>query len=198
MRGIIAVIAPLCLSACAAGTPNDPIFVLAQSIDASKTGCRAAVTGDFQRASGTQAICGDGVQRRQSAFDNQTVAARTRHDSQRVALASSERAPWLNGPDRTNVVPNVIPTLDIEVRCQDAADIANDRNVNRCVSDERSARDELARKWTAFPASYRSQCARYVSRSGGGTYTDLLTCLEMGLHAHELSERGRQGNQAAN
>jgi len=95
-------------------------------------------------------------------------------------------------------VPNVVPTLNVEASCQYAADIAIDRNVSRCLLDERRAREEIGHKWSELPASYRSQCSRYASRSGGGTYTDLLTCFEMDLHAGELSRRGRQEYQAAN
>jgi hypothetical protein len=94
--------------------------------------------------------------------------------------------------------PDAVPSLNVEASCHYADDAGIERNMNRCLLDERSARDELGRKWSEYPVSYRSQCARYVSRSGGGTYTDLLTCVEMNVHAHELSERGRQKDQAAN
>jgi hypothetical protein len=95
-------------------------------------------------------------------------------------------------------VSNAVPTLDVEASCHYAADVAIDRNVNRCLLDEGRAREELAHKWSEFPAAYRSQCSRYASRSGGGTYTDLLTCLEMDLHAGEVNRRDRQKDQAAN
>jgi hypothetical protein len=84
-----------------------------------------------------------------------------------------------------------VPRLNVEESCRYSGDIAVDTNVNRCLLDENSAHDQLVQAWSGFPAADRSQCTRYSTKSGGGTYTDLLTCLEMSLHANALHAKNR-------
>jgi hypothetical protein len=51
--------------------------------------------------------------------------------------------------------------------------------VDCCHSSERNARDALARQWGSFPTADRSGCYRLTTTGTPGTYTELLTCLEM-------------------
>jgi len=47
-----------------------------------------------------------------------------------------------------------------------------------CLADERGAQDELAKRWTQFPAAERVRCST-LSGIGYQSYVELLTCLEM-------------------
>jgi hypothetical protein len=83
------------------------------------------------------------------------------------------------------------------VSCRADDNLATAQAVNRCLLDESNAHDELVRRWTEFSAHDRAHCARYSSRSGGGTYTDLFTCLEMGKLAGELRTNHANGGALA-
>jgi hypothetical protein len=99
-----------------------------------------------------------------------------------------EEAPRPNrdGAHQTIIAAGV-PTLNSEASCHNPFD----KNVDRCLAEESSARDQLAHKWTEFPTADRLHCMRYSSAGGGGTYTDLLTCLELELDVRNLHEKNR-------
>jgi hypothetical protein len=84
-----------------------------------------------------------------------------------------------------------VPALDSETSCHLADNFAVDQDVNLCLLEERRARDQLAHRWGEFQSADRSHCTRYSSAGGGGTYTDLLTCLEMELYAKNLHAKNR-------
>jgi len=84
-----------------------------------------------------------------------------------------------------------IPTLNSEASCHLGDNLAVDQNVNHCLALESGARDQLARRWAEFPSADRSHCIRYSSAGGGGTYTDLLSCLEMEADARNLHAKRR-------
>jgi hypothetical protein len=107
------------------------------------------------------------------------------------SLVFNAPSPKLDGDQKAGVVLGGVPTLDIEAICRPSEILGVDRNVARCLSVESGARDQLARKWIEFPSADRSHCARYTTRGGGGTYTDLLTCLEMDLDASNLNAKNR-------
>jgi hypothetical protein len=167
----IAMIAALCLGACAAETSrNDPSLSLAQALGIGAPRCPAIIERVYREHSncaGAQA-----VPIRVSRTDN--------------------RAPALAPPNRVGEEePTGVPRLDVEASCRYAGAMGADTNVNRCLSDENSARDRLVDRWSDFPVADRSQCSRYSTRSGGGTYSDLLTCLEMSRYAGELHVKDR-------
>jgi hypothetical protein len=171
----IAMIAALCLGACAAGTPrNDPFLALAQSLGISSPSCPTIIAG--------------GIEAHQNCAETRAVQSPirvSRADNPALAIAPSNRES-IGGEEATTV-----PRLNFEASCRFASDIGADTNVNRCLSDESSARDQLVQRWSDFPVADRSQCSRYSTRSGGGTYSDLLTCLEMSRYAGELHAKNR-------
>jgi hypothetical protein len=75
--------------------------------------------------------------------------------------------------------PGGVPILDAEASCRVGETLGVGQTTGSCLSLENSARDQLVRKWAQFPNADRSHCLRVSTASGGGTYTDLLTCLEM-------------------
>jgi hypothetical protein len=172
-NALIAMTGALCLGAYAADTSrNDPMLAFARALGISATpSCRTMMTRDY----GAQSNCTD-------TQVMQPIPA-SRSDNPRSASAS----PNSDGEDAWTSVPR----LNVQESCRYSGDIAADTNVNRCLQDESSARDQLVQTWSGFPAAYRSQCTRYSTRGGGGTYTDLITCLEMSLHANELHAKNR-------
>ena len=164
----IAITAALCLGACAAETPrNDPFLALALALGISAPSCPTIIA----RNDGAQSNCAD----------TQAAPIRvSRVDNPAPALAPLHR------DNLGKEAANSVPRINVEASCRYAGDIGADTNVNRCLSDESSARDQLVHRWSDFPVADRSQCSRYSTRSGGGTYSDLLTCLEMSRYAGEL------------
>jgi hypothetical protein len=171
----ITIVVALCLGACAAETPrNLPFLALTQSLGISAASCPTIIAGDLVAPSN----CAE---------------TRAMHSPLRVSRADNP-APALAPPNRDNIggeEETSVPLLNVEASCRYAGDIGADTNVNRCLSDESSARDQLVRRWSDFPVADRSQCSRYSTRSGGGTYSDLLTCLEMSRYAGELHAKNR-------
>jgi len=55
-----------------------------------------------------------------------------------------------------------------------------------CVHDEEDARDQLAQEWNQFALADRTSCERGTRAGGGGTYSELITCLEMRQFAGNL------------
>jgi hypothetical protein len=88
-------------------------------------------------------------------------------------------------------VAEAVPTLNSETNCHLPDNLAVIENANDCLLVENRARDELTRKWIEFPGADRSHCTRYTTAGGGGTYTGLLTCLEMELHVRNLPVKNR-------
>jgi hypothetical protein len=175
-NALIAMTAALCLGACAADSPrNDPVLAFARAFGITATpSCPTMITRNY----GAQSNCTD-----TQVIKSPVPVSRT--DNPRSASVSPDR--YDIGEDGWTSVPR----LNIEESCRYSGDIAADTNVNRCRQDESGAHDQLVQTWSRFPAADRSQCTRYSTRSGGGTYTDLLTCLEMSLHANELHAKNR-------
>ena len=169
------MVVALCLGACAAETPRDrPFLALAQSLGISAPSCPTSIAGDFVAPSN----CAE---------------TRALHPPLRAAPGENPD-PALAPPNRDTIggeEATSVPRLNVKASCRYAGDIGADTNVNRCLSDESSARDQLVRRWSDFPVADRSQCSRYSTRSGGGTYSDLLTCLEMSRYAGELHAKTR-------
>jgi hypothetical protein len=84
-----------------------------------------------------------------------------------------------------------VPTLNSEANCHLAETLDVNENLSRCLLVETNARDELAHRWFEFPSTDRTHCTRYTTAGGGGTYTGLLTCLEMELHVRNLPVKNR-------
>ena len=57
-----------------------------------------------------------------------------------------------------------------------------------CQKSEQAARDLLVQQWTSFLAADRGSCYRLTTTGTPGTYTELLTCLEMKRDARKLPD----------
>jgi len=79
-----------------------------------------------------------------------------------------------------------VPVLDVKQTCQEAevADVNLGRSQESCLRSEETARDQLSKEWSNFPAADRIECGRMV-RIGPPSYIDLLTCLEIRRDARQ-------------
>jgi hypothetical protein len=196
MRTLSAMVTALSLGACAAQPPTltDIAAQIRSDFGAGKQSCAGQSLTGPGRDHLAQAKCFTANPVVQSKASAQTAETRTK---QRIV---SDHPPRFNTPGplpppkpaRANeTVMEAIPTLNSEASCHLADNLAVDQNVNHCLALESSARDELARRWAEFPSADRSHCIRYSSAGGGGTFTDLLSCLETAVDARNLHAKSR-------
>ena len=83
------------------------------------------------------------------------------------------------------------PWIDIRPSCRAAAKNSDavSQNFDSCRRSEEAARDTLARQWKNFRSADRHSCYRLTTTGTPGTYTELLTCLEMRRDARGLSQK---------
>ena len=81
-----------------------------------------------------------------------------------------------------------VPTLNVRPTCEAAAGglIGLKQDIQTCLEEEKNVRDQIAKEWTHFRADDRASCTRLTTMSGAGTYTELITCLEMMRDARKL------------
>jgi hypothetical protein len=82
-----------------------------------------------------------------------------------------------------------VPSFDIEPVCREIAGRAYAPDYKeKCLREEHEAREQLKRKWPAFPASDRSYCGQLASLGGVPSYVALLTCLDVEQEARRVRE----------
>src|SRR5437868_3922460 len=80
-----------------------------------------------------------------------------------------------------------VPTIDVVPGCRAAAPALGVKvDVDSCIRSEQNAREQLVAQWSKFPAADRDACYSLTKMGGNGTYTDLLTCLEIKRDARLL------------
>jgi len=87
------------------------------------------------------------------------------------------------------LVADQVPNLNVTPSCRASADgiLGVKQDINSCIDSENQARDELAKQWSTFPPGDRTSCTSLTTMGGtGGTYTELLTCLEMKRDVRKL------------
>jgi hypothetical protein len=85
-----------------------------------------------------------------------------------------------------------IPKFDVETLCREIVRDAHPvGNFDTCVKEEDAARDRLVKEWAQFSSADKSDCVDLPKMSGMGTYTQLLTCLELVRDARRLREAER-------
>jgi hypothetical protein len=78
-------------------------------------------------------------------------------------------------------VADEVPKFDIAAECRSEG--GTDSQQQHCAEDEAESRDELRSGWGQFAAPDKASCTRQSSMDGTGSYTELLTCLEMARDA---------------
>jgi hypothetical protein len=89
----------------------------------------------------------------------------------------------------TVLVADQVPKLDFTPSCRASADgiLGLKQDIETCIQSENAARDEVAKQWSSFPAADRASCTRLTTMSRNqGTYTELITCLEMKRESAKL------------
>jgi hypothetical protein len=88
----------------------------------------------------------------------------------------------------TVAVADNVPTINIQPSCKATADgiIGLKQDIDTCIKAEHGVRDQLAKQWNEFRPADKTSCVRLTTMSGAGTYTELLTCLEMKRDAAKL------------
>ena len=85
-------------------------------------------------------------------------------------------------------VVDQVPDFNFEPICRNVAAQSltgkDDREV--CMQDERAARDQLAKAWSAFAPPDRARCIRISTMDRATSYVEVLTCLEMDLAVKKL------------
>jgi hypothetical protein len=87
------------------------------------------------------------------------------------------------------LVADQVPHLNVTPSCRASADgiLGVKQDIDSCLKSENEARNQIAQQWNQFPASDRAGCTSLTTMGGmGGTYTEMLTCLEMKRDARKL------------
>jgi hypothetical protein len=99
----------------------------------------------------------------------------------------------------TVLVADQVPKLDVTPSCRASANgiLGVKQDIDSCLQSENAARDQLAQQWSTFSAPDRQSCTTLTTLGGtGGTYTELITCLEMKRDAAKLpKEDGTVGQR---
>ena len=83
-----------------------------------------------------------------------------------------------------------VPTIDVGPSCRAAAaGNAAPQDVDSCRRSEETARESLVKQWGSFPAADRTGCYKLTTTGTPGTYSELLTCLEMRRDARNLQKK---------
>ena len=89
----------------------------------------------------------------------------------------------------TVLVADQVPKLNVTPSCRASADgiLGVKQDIESCLQSENAARDQLAQEWSTFAAADRASCTRLTTIGGtGGTYTELITCLEIKRQSAKL------------
>ena len=88
-----------------------------------------------------------------------------------------------------------VPKIDVAPTCRSAAQgsLGMQQDFESCQKSEQGARDVLVQQWASFLAADRGSCYRLTTTGTPGTYTELLTCLEMKRDARKLPDKSTVG-----
>ena len=75
------------------------------------------------------------------------------------------------------LIADAVPKFDIARECQ--FEIGSQEELNRCMTDETQAREQLQTKWTQYAPSEKKQCNQVADTGGISSYVELQVCLEM-------------------
>ena len=74
-------------------------------------------------------------------------------------------------------IADAVPKFEIARECQFEGGLKDD--LNRCVTDETQAREQLQTEWAQFTPSAKTQCNQENDVGGIFSYVELQTCLKM-------------------
>ena len=86
-------------------------------------------------------------------------------------------------------LPKGFPNIDFARSCRAATTVGIAQGIDGCLASETEARNQLAKDWNIFSRADRSSCTNLTTMGGGGTYTSLLSCLELKRDVAMLQRR---------
>lgn len=86
---------------------------------------------------------------------------------------------------------SALPSLDIEGGCRDVANNAlnKTKDYSGCVSDERSAREQVRKEWASYSGATHDQCLHLVTPPALPSYVTLQECLHISRDARKLGSQ---------
>jgi hypothetical protein len=92
-----------------------------------------------------------------------------------------------------------VPRINIVPSCKAAAAtyVGLPQEFESCRRSEEAAREILVKQWNTFLPGDRTSCHRLTTTGTPGTYTELLTCLEMRRDARALPTAEERRKDAA-
>ena len=83
-----------------------------------------------------------------------------------------------------------MPVFDVGPSCHAATSLMSldPERSKRCIEDENSARDQVAKQWAKFPIDDRERCSKVAQLDGSPSYVDLLECLTLAREARSAPD----------
>ena len=92
----------------------------------------------------------------------------------------------------TQVTAQRVPSFKVEQGCREVSSGPDKLTTfDKCMEDEKNARDELINNWETFVARDRRVCLEETSYDGTPSYIELLECLYMARDTRKQMGRGR-------
>ena len=92
----------------------------------------------------------------------------------------------------TQVTAQGVPNFKVEQGCREVSTGPNKLTTfDKCMEDERSAHDDLAKIWEIFEASDRRVCLNETTLDGTPSYVEFLECLNMARNTRGQMGRSR-------
>ncbi len=86
-------------------------------------------------------------------------------------------------------VADSFPKFNIERSCQLDREAAEDTNlaqpIEKCIADEKQARQQLEAEWSQFQASDRASCIADTTTDDTPSYVELQICLDLARDAQQ-------------
>lgn len=84
-------------------------------------------------------------------------------------------------------VADGVPKFNIERSCELDREAAEDTNlvqpIEKCISDEKQAKQQLEKEWSQFSASDRASCVADTMTDDTPSYVELQICLDLAKDA---------------
>jgi len=89
-----------------------------------------------------------------------------------------------------------VPKLDVAPGCRDASAAAvrdgQTNDVNACMRDEQTAREQLEKQWDQYSAADQTRCVQLTGTGGNPSYVEVLTCLQIAKEVKQLPGGGNK------
>lgn len=93
------------------------------------------------------------------------------------------------GSQLTTVVADGVPNFNIVRSCELDREAAEDTNlpqpIEKCIADEKQAKQQLEEEWSQFSASERASCVADTMTDDTPSYVELQICLDLAKDAQQ-------------